>query len=262
MPLSPAQIAWFMSHAALLAMVFGRALGLAWTAPALATPALGLRARIGLALLLGFLLEPVVEPIVGTRLNALPWPALGGVWLAELLIGAALGASAALIVAGARQAGELVGAQGGFAAAALFDPEVNEEMTALGHLYGLIALGVFLAFDGPLVLVRALAESYRVIPAGGGSMLNEPTIALAFGQVGQALALSVRAAAPPALALAMAGVALGLLGRAAPSLQLLALAMPIRAGLGLILLLLGLGTLAATLAAAWGAWPGSVLGGI
>jgi flagellar biosynthetic protein FliR len=55
-------------------------------------------------------------------------------------------------------------------------------------------------------------------------------------------------------------VALGLLGRAAPSLQLLALAMPIRAALGLILVLLSLATLAATLAGAWNAWPGPIMG--
>ena len=55
-----------------------------------------------------------------------------------------------------------------------------------------------------------------------------------------------------------AGVALGLLGRAAPSLQLLALAMPIRAALGLALVLLGLATLGATLAGSWSSWPGGL----
>ena len=173
--------------------------------------------------------------------------------------GGGLGWSAALIVAGARQAGELVGSQAGLAPAALFNPEAGDEMTALGHLYGLVALGVFLALDGPLALVRALVESYRVIPPGGGVSsltLTEGTAALAFERVGEALALSLRAAAPVALALALAGVALGLLGRAAPSLQLLALAMPVRLALGLVLVLVGLAGLAATLAAAWGAWPG------
>ena len=65
-----------------------------------------------------------------------------------------------------------------------------------------------------------------------------------------------RAAAPPALALALAGVALGLLGRAAASLQLVALSLPVRSALGLVLVLLGMVTLAATLSIAWGGWPG------
>ena len=129
----------------------------------------------------------------------------------------------------------------------------------LGQLYALVALGVFLGLDGPLALVRALVESYRVIPPGGG-VFTEETAALAFGRVGEALALALRASAPAALAMALAGLALGLLGRAAPSLQLLALTIPIRAALGLTLVLLGLATLAATLAATWSLWPGSALG--
>src|SRR5262249_28063507 len=98
-------------------------------------------------------------------------------------------------------------------------------------------------------------ESYDVVPAGSAG-LSARTAALAFGQVGRALVLALRAAAPPALALALAGVALGLLGRAAPSLSLVALALPIRSALGLLLVALGLLTRAATLAASWGAWPG------
>src|SRR5438445_464866 len=59
----------------------------------------------------------------------------------------------------------------------------------------------------------------------------------------------------PTLAVALAGVALGLLGRAAPTLQLMALALPVRWAVGLVLVLLGLAGLAATMATAWGDLP-------
>jgi flagellar biosynthesis protein FliR len=256
----PSFTAWIVSHAGVSALAFARAAGLAWVAPGLATPGLDARFRLLLAGLLGAILVPAIQENASAAASpSLGWQAVGAACVGELVVGAALGWSAALIVAGARQAGELVGSQAGLAPAALFNPEAGDEMTALGHLYGLVALGVFLALDGPLALVRALVESYRVIPPGGGVSsltLTEGTAALAFGRVGEALALSLRAAAPVALALALAGVALGLLGRAAPSLQLLALAMPVRLALGLVLVLLGLAGLAATLAAAWGAWPG------
>jgi flagellar biosynthesis protein FliR len=247
--------AWILGHAGVSALAFARAAGLAWTAPGLATPGLGFRFRVLLAGLLGLTLAPLVR--IGTASSsAVPgWSTLGTVCLGEAMVGAALGWSAALIVAGARQAGELVGAQAGLSAAALLDPEAGDGLTALGHLYGLVALGVFLALDGPLGLVRGLVESYRVIPPGGGE-LTRGAAALAFGRVGQALALAVRAAAPAALAVALAGVALGLLGRAAPSLQLVALAVPVRSALGLTVVLLGLTALAAVLAASWASWPG------
>jgi flagellar biosynthesis protein FliR len=257
MPTDP--IAWLTAHAGVTALAFARALGLAWTAPGLATPGLGARFRLLLALLLGVVLAPAVNAVAGPNPAAgWTWPAVVAACLGEALVGGALGWSAALVVAGARQAGDLVGAQAGFAPAALFDPEAGDDLTALGHLYGLVALGVFLSLDGPLALVRSLVESYRVVPPGGafGFASGEDVAALAFGRVGQALALSLRAAAPAALALALAGLALGLLGRAAPSLQLLSLAVPVRVTLGLVLVVLGLAGVAATFAAAWSVWPG------
>jgi flagellar biosynthesis protein FliR len=225
----------------------------AWTAPALGTPGLERRFRVILAALVGFLLAPSVAAM-GTA-PEVPLATLGVACVVEGLVGAALGWTAALVVAGARQAGELVGMQAGFSAAALFDPETSDELSALGCLYGLVALAVFLALDGPLALMRGLVESYHLIPPGT-AILSEQTVALSFGRVGEALGLSLRAAAPVALALSLASVALGLLGRAAPSLPLVALSMPVRAVLGLVLVLLSLVTLVGTLSAAWGGWAG------
>lgn len=239
-------------------LVLARVLGLAWTAPALATPGLGVRFRLALAALLGAVVLPVVGPSLAAA-AAVPVPSSGvavaRAGLVEVLIGAALGFSAALIVAGARQAGELVGLQAGLSPAALLDPEAGAELTPLGHLYGLVALAVFLALDGPLKLVHALVESYQLLPLGGVA-LTLGTVQQAFGHVGAALELVLAAAAPTALALTLAGLALGLLGRAAPSLPLMALTLPVRCALGLALVVMGLTALAATLAASWANWPG------
>jgi flagellar biosynthetic protein FliR len=232
-------------------LVFARASGLAWMAPAWGSASLGWQFR----LLLAGLLTGVLVPVVGPGLETPGGMAELGWWcLAEVGVGATLGLSMAVIVGGARQAGELVAAQAGLSAAALLDPEVGADLTPLGHLYGLIALATFLALDGPLALVGALAESYRAVPVGGLPLTAEAA-ARTFGRVGQALELALRAAAPAALALALAGVALGLLGRAAASLQLWTLSLPVRSAVGLVLVLLGLVTLVTTLTASWNDLP-------
>ncbi len=247
MPADPITLFWLWQHAAASALILGRVAGLCWTAPALATPGLDWRIRVVLAVLLTGILAPLLAPTLVAPADALGLVRAG---LAEVLIGAALGWSAALVIAGARLAGELVGAQAGLAPAALFDPEAGGELTPLGHLYGLIALATFLALEGPLRLVQTLAESYRVLP-GGGPSLSDETARLAFGRVSEALELALRAAAPPALALALAGVALGLLGRTAPSLPLLALSLPLRTMLGLAFAIAGLVAVAALFSTAW-----------
>jgi flagellar biosynthesis protein FliR len=171
----------------------------------------------------------------------------------EVIVGGLLGWSAALIVAAARQAGELVSAQAGLSAAALFDPATGDELTPLGHLYGLIALAVFLALDGPVMLVGAMIESYLAVPAGG-FVITAETVTQVFAQVGEAFALSLRAAAPPAIALCLAGIVMGWIGRLSPAVPILAHSLPVRAILGIVLVALTVGALAATLSQSWTHW--------
>jgi len=232
------------------ALVFARVSGLAWTAPGWSTSGLGGRFRLVLAATLTALVAPIasaglVVPGDGASL-------VSSLFI-ELIVGAAMGGTASLVIAGARQAGEIVGAQAGLSPASLLDPEAGDGLNVLGHLYGWVALGVFLGLSGPTELVRALAESYQIIPIGGSSPAigaNELTEGV-FAAVARSLALALRASSPPALALLVAGLALGLLGRASPSLQLVSLSLPVRTALGLTLAALGLVTLAATLGAAW-----------
>jgi flagellar biosynthesis protein FliR len=214
-------------------------------------PGLDWRFRLILALTLAVLVAPSVGPGISftPTISRAAWVAA-----TEVLLGLVLGWSATLIVEGARQAGELVGAQAGLSATAFFDPWSGDQLTPLGQLYGLIALAVFLALDGPLVLVGALVESYRTLPPGE-FVLNQDFVNRVFSQLGGALALALRAAVPPVISLALAGAVVGWLGRIAPSVPVLALSLSIRSILGIALVLLSLVTLVATLSRAWTNWP-------
>jgi flagellar biosynthesis protein FliR len=235
------------THAPVWMLVLARTGGLCWTAPMTVIPGVHWALRLLLSLALGVVLIPMIEPMVGL----LPaGPRLAWMALLELVVGGLLGIAAGLIVAGARQAGDVVAAQAGLSTASLFDPETGEELTALGHFYGLIALAVFLAMDGPLVMVGALVESYRTVPPGG-LVLSGVTLSRTFAQVGSALALALRAAAPPALALALAGIVMGWIGRLAPAVPIMSLSLPVRSILGIVLVFLSLATLTATLSRAW-----------
>jgi flagellar biosynthetic protein FliR len=244
-------LTWVLSHAGVWAIVLARMLGLCLTAPVLAIPELDWRLRLLLTLVLSVVLIPVADPLIVPPSD---WSSAAWTLVLEILIGAILGWWAALIIAGARLAGDLVAAQAGLSTAALFDPESGEEITVLGRFHGWVALAVFLALDGPLVLIGALVESYQAVPVGR-LLISEGTAALAFAQVGHGLEVALQAAAPPALALCLAGIVLGWLSRAASSLPFVALALPVRSVLGVLLMLLSLGTLMTTLSGAWDVLP-------
>jgi flagellar biosynthetic protein FliR len=240
-------VSWVLDHVTICALVLARVLGLVVMAPALGSAALDWRFRLVLAAGLGAIIAPVVAPVV---------PPVGGAsglamgLLLEVLTGGVLGWSAALIVAGARLGGDIVAAWAGLSTASLLDPDSGEELTPLGQFHGWIALAVFLALDGPLALVRALADSYRAFPAGQ-RVISHAATEMAFSQVGHALELALRIAAPPALALFLASMVLGWLGRMSPSLPLVVMAVPIRTFLGVIFMILSLAALTLTLSGAW-----------
>jgi flagellar biosynthesis protein FliR len=242
---------WLLSHAAVGGLVLARVLGLCLTAPGLAIPELDWRFRIGLAVALGLVLVPVVEPLVAAPVG---WQSVAWAGLLEVLAGAVLGYLGGTIVAGARFAGDLVAAGAGLSTSTLLDPETGDELGPLGRLYGWIAVVAFLGLGGPLILVRALVESYEAVPVGG-LLISAETAKIAFAQVGRALELALRAAAPVALALAMAGIILGWLSRTASSLPFVVLALPIRTLVGVVLIILSLGTLFVTLSGVWETYP-------
>lgn len=247
---------WLLTWAHAAMPVLARVLGAVWTAPALGLPELGWRIRLGLALMLTLL----VAPLVTTATTSTWTPAdLARLGLGEVATGAALGLAMGLVLASARLAGEVVGAQAGLSVAGLLDPNGGAGADAdlggaglspMGRLYGLVALATFLALDGPPRLVVVLIESYEAVPLGGLAF-DDSTAKATFARIGWALGLALRAAAPAGLALALAGLALGLLARAASGLQVLTLSLPIRALMALVLIFTGLLTAVSTFQAAW-----------
>jgi flagellar biosynthetic protein FliR len=240
-----------LDRAGIWVLALARVLGLCLTAPGLAVPHLDWRCRAGLAAMLGAALVPVVEPQIASALDG---SSVARIAVIEVFTGGVLGFAASLIVAGARFGGDMLAVNAGLSTASLFDAESGEEMTLLGRFYEWVALAVFVALDGPLIMVGALVESYQAMPPGGRAISRE-TVDLAVAQVGRALELSLRAAAPAAIALILAGLVVGWLSRSAASLPFGALALPIRTVVGIILVVLTLGTLVATLSTAWSTLP-------
>lgn len=232
-----------------LSLVLARVVGLMATAPAWSAPALGWRIRLGLTLLLTAIVAPAVLPVFPS-----PTPARGtalAVALAgEAGVGAALGLAFGLVIAGARQAGELIGVQAGLATATVLDPEAGDGLTATGHLYALLALAAFLTLDGPLVLVSSLIQSYQAFPLGE-VVVGLETVEALFARVGWALGLSLRAAAPVGVAVLAAGLGLGLLSRVGGALQLASLTWPVRSLIAVVLVLATLGASVELLRGAW-----------
>lgn len=191
-------------------------------APPFGVPFAPSTVRTALVAIVSFILLPLVAlpPVVTPGSFAI-------ILVREVVIGALLAFAVRLVVAGAELAGELIGIQAGFSYVTVVDPQSGARSNALAALYATTALLVFFATNAHHAMLRALVESYALLPVGvGGLQGNLGGIVAAM--LGQVIVLGLRMALPVMIVLLLVEVALGLLSRVAPSLNLMMLGFPIR----------------------------------
>ncbi len=169
--------------------------------------------------------------------------ALVTVLCGELLLGLMLGMCVYFIFAAIQTGGQVMGFQMGFTMVTLADPSSGAQVSISAHLLHTVALIVFLTLDGHLHLLRALADSFALIPPGGLRMSPALTSGILELSAGM-FSLAIRIAAPVIAALFLAELALALMGRAAPQMNLLTLGFPIKIAVGFFFIGILFGTLA------------------
>jgi flagellar biosynthetic protein FliR len=216
----------------------------AW-APVLSHTSIPIRAKVGIALAITLAIAPVVSsPPIGGLLEA-----HGFVQLAHnILVGLALGFAVRIVFVGIELAGQLIGLQIGLSFAAYFNPDTGESENVVSNFMSMLVLLMFLAIDGHLMLLSALAESFRVFPAaGGGSVPIEPlTLVRAASDI---FAIALTICLPILAVMLLVNVVLGVMARVAPQLNLFAVGFPLTILAGLAALALFLPTLEAPMRA-------------
>lgn len=157
----------------------------------------------------------------------------------EFAIGWCIGLMARMLTAAFQLAGSIAGNQIGLAMASAYDPASGGDNEVVGTLHMNLAGMLFLLLDGHHLLIRSLASSFQVFPAGGP--LRSDVLAASLWEVGGAVwEIGLRAAAPVAGIMLLVNGVLGFLNRANPQLSIFNVGFPLTALLGIAALLLSL----------------------
>ena len=211
---------------------FCRIMALLSTAPVLGDGMVPIPVRALLALVLSFLMLPL------TRAGAMPDPfSLSGVLVMfeQAVIGAVIGLALQFAMAAVTMLGFLASSQIGFSMAQMNDPVNGQVSDVISVLMSLVAMLVFFAIDGHLVLVAVLGQSFHAWPVGSGvpPMLLE-AVAL---NVGWVFAAAVLLALPIVFSTIVVQMGFGFLNRVAPSLNLFSLGFALVTIFGLLMLI-------------------------
>ena len=209
-----------------------RILGLIAVAPLFGNRSVPLQVKVGLGVMIALIVAPAVPPLSAQD----PMSLAGLLILAQqLVIGLAMGFAMRMVFAAVELAGELTGLTMGLGFATFFDPQTQGRSSAISQFLSLLMTLIFLTVNGHLMLLSALVESFSILPIS-----DAPLGTVGINQLvmwgGRIFSAGLQISLPMIAALLITNLALGILTRAAPQLNLFAIGFPITLSLGFVLI--------------------------
>jgi len=213
-----------------------RILGLIAASPLLGNAAVPASVKISLGALLAMIIAPTVPALPATDPMSLPGLLI---LTQEMLVGLAMGFTIRIVFAAIEMVGEISSLTMGLGFASFFDPQTRGRSSAISQFLVMVASLLFLSVNAHLVLLAALAESFVSLPISA-----QPIHSGGFQQLAawgaEIFRSGVQIALPIVAALLLTNVALGILTRAAPQLNIFGIGFPVTLGVGLLVLAMAL----------------------
>ncbi len=216
-----------------------RVLGLIATAPLFGNVSVPMQAKIGLGVMLTLILVPLVPTLPAID----PLSFAGLLILAQqLIVGLGMGFAMRIVFAAVEMAGEIISMTMGLSFATFFDPQSQGQSTAISQFLALLITMAFLSINGHLLMLSVLVDSFFTLPITatplGGNMFHQLV-----DWAGKIFSAGVQLSLPVIAALLITNIALGILTRASPQLNLFGIGFPVTLSVGFIVIALVLPSL-------------------
>jgi flagellar biosynthetic protein FliR len=225
--LSEAQLAVWISP---IFWPFIRVLAVFTSAPVFSSRVFPVRARVALAFLVALACQASLPdaPIIGFNDTRAV-----GVLVQQVGVGLSIGFAVRLVFAAVELAGELVGFQMGLNFASFFDPSMNSQSSAVARFFSQMTSLLFVVMNGHLMVLMAVNRSFVAFPIDQNFL--QALARMKLYQLGSDLFASALWIAMPMIGMLMfSNLALGIISRVAPQLNIFAIGFPITLLVGLI----------------------------
>lgn len=217
-------------------LIFVRVAAVVGTAPFFSNGSIPMRVKLFFAMALTVMLYPVVPvqstgiPVDATTIEVVV------LIFKELLVGAAMGLTGQLVFAGLQMGGELMSVNVGLSFASVVDPVNQSQGSIVAQLFGLLGVLVFVGVGGDEYYIRALAHSFDVVPVGEGMVTQAAPVFIEMATY--LFVVGVQMAAPFIIVLFLMDLSLAIFARIMPQANIFFIALPLKLGIGMLLLIL------------------------
>ena len=130
-------------------------------------------------------------------------------------------------------AGSLLDVHIGLSMVNTLDPNSKANTTITGNLLHYVALIIFFIVDGHHMLIKSLMESFITLPMGNG-LFHAETMSTLIEIIANYFAIGLKIAIPIVLIMILTDVAMGLVSRAVPQINVMILGMPVKMLVGIL----------------------------
>jgi flagellar biosynthesis protein FliR len=188
--------------------------------------------RVGFVTLISLILLPVVGGTAMIEVTSM------GIFVyyavQELMIGIAIGFAGAVYFSVSFLAGTMLDRQTGLALANAVDPLSDSEIPILGSFYNILFVFLFLSINGHHMFIRALSDSYQLLPVGHTIVLSDETLLLVISYFRDLMILAFILSAPVVVTSFLANVVLGIFAKTMPQINVFVVGMPLRIVVGML----------------------------
>ncbi len=195
------------------------------------------RIRLALALMLAWILSPLVYSDAAV---IDPLSAEGAAVAAQqVLIGVAMGFTLQLVFSALVIAAQSMSMGMGLGFAMAVDPQNGVQVPVIGQYYLTLGTLIFLALNGHLVMIQVLIDSFQSLPVSVNGLTHDGLWALV-GWGGRMFAGAVLIALTAMTSMLLINLAFGVMSRAAPQLNIFGVGFPVMMGMGFLVILFSL----------------------
>ncbi|MBC8016285.1 MAG: flagellar type III secretion system protein FliR [Sporomusaceae bacterium] len=218
-------------------LIFVRISGIFIMAPIFGSRNITGPVKASLALLITYILFPILfNPAAVIPDHFLPYLFIVA---GELLVGLILGFVSSLIFTAIQMAGQLLDMQIGFGIVNIIDPMSGQQAPLIGNFKYILALLTFLITNGHHVLLSALFASFKLIPVTGVEV-NIAITAFIIDIIGGMFILALKISLPVIASLLLTDMALGILARTMPQMNIFVVGVPGKIIIGIFVLSIAL----------------------
>ena len=213
-----------------------RILGLFSSAPLFSVSNFPMMARVGMALAITILVAPVLPS--HSMIDPFSYQGIASLFN-QFIIGITIGFVMRIFFTAIEMTGDLIGVSMGMGFASFYDPPTHSQTQVVSQFFSTLLILLFINTDLHLLVIDTLIQSFYSVPIDqiGLNIKGFKDVAFLGSKI---FSIGLQLSLPIVTALLITNIALGVLTKAAPQLNLFGIGFPITMAVGLTMMFVSL----------------------